>query len=111
MNVSPWPRQNPPGLIAEITSVAFALAGNTLFPVFLLGIWWDRANKYGAVTGMVVGIVLTFTPVLAVSLLRAGLNPLPFLLGLTLFVFDLFWQWFFQLIGFLEIPADQTPVK
>ncbi len=34
-----------------------------------------------------------------------------FLLGLTLFVFDLFWQWFFQLIGFLEIPADQTPVK
>lgn len=55
---------NPPGLIAEITAVAFALAGNTLFPVFLLGIWWDRANKYGAVSGMLAGVILTFTPVL-----------------------------------------------
>jgi cation/acetate symporter len=65
-------------LIAEITAVAFALAGNTLFPVFLLGIWWDRANKYGAVTGMLLGIVLTFAPVLAGHLipgLREWLPP------------------------------------
>ena len=55
---------NPPGLIAEITAVAFALAGNTLFPVFVLGIWWDRANKYGAVSGMLAGTILTFLPVL-----------------------------------------------
>ena len=55
---------NPPGLIAQITAVAFALAGNTLFPVFLLGIWWDRANKYGAIAGMLVGIIITFTPIL-----------------------------------------------
>jgi len=69
---------NPPGLIAEITAVAFALAGNTLFPVFLLGIWWDRANKYGAVSGMVAGVVITFAPVLAGHLfpvLRAWLPP------------------------------------
>ena len=51
---------NPPGLIAEITAVAFALAGNTIFPLFLLGIWWDRANDDGAVAGMLVGIVCTF---------------------------------------------------
>jgi len=50
----------PPGLIAEITAVAFALAGNTLFPVFLLGIWWDRANKQGAIAGMITGLVVTF---------------------------------------------------
>ncbi len=55
---------NPPGLIAQITAVAFALAGNTLFPVFLLGIWWDRANKYGAIAGMLVGTVVTFAPIL-----------------------------------------------
>ena len=69
---------NPPGLIAEITAVAFALAGNTLFPVFLLGIWWDRANKYGAVSGMLAGVVVTFTPVLAGHLipgLREWLPP------------------------------------
>jgi len=51
---------NPPGLIAEIAAVAFALAGNTLFPVFLLGIWWGRANKYGAIAGMLTGCGLTF---------------------------------------------------
>jgi cation/acetate symporter len=55
---------NPPGLIAQITAVAFALAGNTLFPVFLLGIWWDRTNKYGAIVGMLVGTVITFAPIL-----------------------------------------------
>ncbi len=53
---------NPPGMIAEITAVAFALAGNTLFPVFLLGLWWDRANKYGAITGMFAGMVADLCP-------------------------------------------------
>ncbi len=55
---------NPPGLIAEITAIAFALAGNTLFPVFLLGIWWDRTNKYGAIAGMTTGLAITVTPLL-----------------------------------------------
>ena len=50
----------PLGMIAEITAVAFALAGNTLFPVYLLGIWWDRATKQGAVAGMLTGTVITF---------------------------------------------------
>ncbi|MGK2907098.1 MAG: sodium:solute symporter family transporter [Desulfuromonadales bacterium] len=69
---------NPPGLIAQITAVAFALAGNTLFPVFLLGIWWDRANKYGAVAGMLIGTMITFAPILFGHLsptLRALLPP------------------------------------
>ena len=51
---------HPPGLIAEITAVAFALAGNTIFPLFLLGIWWGRANREGAIAGMLTGIVCTF---------------------------------------------------
>jgi len=50
----------PPGLIAEITAVAFALAGNTIFPAFLLGIWWGKANRYGAITGMLAGSLITF---------------------------------------------------
>jgi len=51
---------NPPGLIAEITATAFALAGNTIFPAFLLGIWWGRANKYGVISGMLTGMTVTF---------------------------------------------------
>ncbi|PLX95222.1 MAG: cation acetate symporter [Desulfuromonas sp.] len=53
----------PPGMIAEITAIAFALAGNTLFPVFLLGIWWDRTNRQGAVAGMLTGIAITLAGV------------------------------------------------
>ncbi|PLX86266.1 MAG: cation acetate symporter [Desulfuromonas sp.] len=62
---------NPPGLIAQITAVAFALAGNTLFPVFLLGIWWDRTNKHGAIAGMVTGLLIT-----TASLFLGGAFPL-----------------------------------
>jgi cation/acetate symporter len=36
------------------------LAGNTLFPVFLLGIWWDRTSKQGAIAGMLTGLAVTF---------------------------------------------------
>jgi cation/acetate symporter len=48
-----------PGLIAEITAVAFALAGNTIFPAFLLGIWWGRANSQGVIAGMLAGSLIT----------------------------------------------------
>jgi cation/acetate symporter len=50
----------PPGLIVEIIAVAFALAGNTIFPVFVLGIWWERANGHGAIAGMITGCLITF---------------------------------------------------
>ncbi|TWJ33379.1 VC_2705 family sodium/solute symporter [Geobacter argillaceus] len=50
-----------PGLIAETTAVAFALAGNTIFPAFLLGIWWGRANRQGAIAGMAAGSLITFS--------------------------------------------------
>lgn len=50
----------PGGLIAETAAIAFALAGNTIFPAFLLGIWWSRTNRYGVIAGMVTGFVITF---------------------------------------------------
>lgn len=50
----------PPGLIVEITAVAFALAGNTIFPAFVLGIWWGRTNRQGAIAGMLLGSLITF---------------------------------------------------
>jgi cation/acetate symporter len=62
---------DPPGLIAEITAVAFALAGNTIFPVFLLGIWWARANRQGAIAGMLTGLAITFSAPLLGSFVPA----------------------------------------
>jgi cation/acetate symporter len=58
-------------MIAEIAALAFALAGNTIFPAFLLGIWWGRANAAGVIAGMLAGVVITFAPLLA-----AGSMPL-----------------------------------
>lgn len=54
---------NEVGMIAEIAAVAFALAGNTIFPAFLLGIWWSRTNAAGVITGMVLGVFITFISV------------------------------------------------
>ncbi len=68
---------HPPGLIAEITAVAFALAGNTIFPVFLLGIWWGRTNRQGAIAGMLTGIVITFAAPLFGGFIPAVVTLLP----------------------------------
>ena len=54
LTLKPW------GVIAEIAAFAFALAGNTIFPAFLLGIWWCRANSTGVISGMLTGVVITF---------------------------------------------------
>ena len=67
----------PPGLIAEITAVAFALAGNTIFPAFLLGIWWGRANRHGAIAGMLTGSVITFATPLFGSFVPAVATVFP----------------------------------
>jgi len=56
LTLKPW------GMIAEIAALAFALAGNTIFPVFLLGIWWSRANAAGAICGMLTGVAITSAP-------------------------------------------------
>jgi len=60
---------NPPGMIAEIAAVAFALAGNTIFPAFLLGIWWSETNRAGVISGMLAGLFITFAqPLLGSSI-------------------------------------------
>jgi cation/acetate symporter len=50
---------NPPALIAQIVAMAFAIAGNTIFPAVVLAVWYSRANKYGALAGMVWGLGMT----------------------------------------------------
>jgi cation/acetate symporter len=52
-------------MIAEIAALAFSLAGNTIFPAFLLGIWWGRANAPGVIAGMMAGVAITFAPLWA----------------------------------------------
>jgi cation/acetate symporter len=44
-----------PADILAMVSWAFSLAAAGLFPALVLGVWWKRANKWGAVTGMIAG--------------------------------------------------------
>jgi cation/acetate symporter len=46
-------------IIVELVAWAFSLAGASFFPALVMGIWWKRANKTGAVAGMAAGLVVT----------------------------------------------------
>jgi cation/acetate symporter len=50
-----------PSDILAMVSWAFSLAAAGLFPALVLGIWWKRANSYGAVAGIITGFGLTLT--------------------------------------------------
>jgi cation/acetate symporter len=42
-------------LIGQLVAIAFSLAGCTIFPLFLLGIWWSGSNRAGAKAGLIAG--------------------------------------------------------
>jgi cation/acetate symporter len=46
-------------IIVELVAWAFSLAGASFFPALVMGIWWKRANKTGAVVGMWAGLIVT----------------------------------------------------
>ncbi|WP_123658755.1 sodium:solute symporter family protein [Salinisphaera japonica] len=50
---------NPPGFAAEVVALAFGLAASSLFPVLLMGIFYKRMNREGAIAGMLAGLVAT----------------------------------------------------
>ena len=49
---------NPPGFVAAVVALAFGLAAASFFPAIILGIFYKRMNKEGAISGMIVGISL-----------------------------------------------------
>ncbi|MGA0571521.1 sodium:solute symporter family protein [Variovorax sp. VNK109] len=49
-----------PADILFLVSAAFSFAAAAFFPALTLGIFWKRANKWGAVCGMVAGLGITF---------------------------------------------------
>jgi len=49
-----------PADILFLVSAAFSLAAAAFFPALTLGIFWKRANKWGATLGMAAGLGITF---------------------------------------------------
>lgn len=49
---------NPPGFVAAVVALAFGLAASSFFPAIVLGVFYKKMSKEGAISGMVVGILL-----------------------------------------------------
>jgi cation/acetate symporter len=65
---------NPPGFVAQVVAFAFGLAAASFFPVILMGIFWKRATKEGAMAGMAVGIVFTAAYIIYFKFMHPELN-------------------------------------
>ncbi len=50
---------HPPDFAAGTVAIAFGLAASSIFPVLMLGIFNKRANRSGAIWGMISGIGVT----------------------------------------------------
>lgn len=55
-----WVASQKPADILFLVSAAFSFAAAAFFPALVLGIFWKRANKWGATLGMVLGLGTTF---------------------------------------------------
>ncbi|HHC78267.1 MAG TPA: cation acetate symporter, partial [Flavobacteriia bacterium] len=56
--IAGWFGINPPDFVAATVALAFGLAAASFFPAIVLGIFYKRMNKEGAIAGMTVGILL-----------------------------------------------------
>ncbi|MUK62464.1 cation acetate symporter [Aliivibrio fischeri] len=50
---------NPPGFVAQVVAFSFGLAAASFFPAIILGIFYKKMNKEGAIAGMVSGVTFT----------------------------------------------------
>jgi len=49
---------NPPGFVAAVVALAFGFAAASFFPAIVLGVFYKRMNKEGAIAGMITGMLL-----------------------------------------------------
>ncbi len=75
---------DPPGFVAQVVAFAFGLAAASFFPAIILGIFTRWMNKYGAVSGMITGIVFTAGYIVFFKFVRPELNSADYwLLGIS----------------------------
>ncbi|WP_043528102.1 sodium:solute symporter family protein [Litchfieldella xinjiangensis] len=70
---------NPPGFAAQTVALAFGIAGASLFPALMMGIFSKRINNVGAVAGMLAGLICTLLYIFTYLgwLFIPGTNTLP----------------------------------
>ncbi len=74
---------NPPDYVAAVVAFAFGLAASSFFPAIVLGIFWKRTNRFGAVAGMVTGIGLTAGYIIYFKFIAETSTPDQWFLGIS----------------------------
>ncbi len=102
-------------LIAQLVAIAFSMAGCTIFPLFLLGIWWSGSNRAGAKAGLITGGIVTLIALTYLIGARIG-----WILPFNDFITYYLGAWYFAWIGApLAIAANiivsrmtkETPIE
>ncbi len=65
---------NPPGFVAQVVAFAFGLAASSFFPAIIMGIFYKRMNKEGAIAGMLSGILFTAGYIIYFKFINPGAN-------------------------------------
>ncbi len=65
---------HPPGFVAQVVAFAFGLAAASFFPAIIMGIFSKRMNKYGAISGMIVGLTFTTAYIVYFKFMSPELN-------------------------------------
>ncbi len=66
---------NPPGFVAQVVALAFGLASSSFFPIIVLGIFWKRATREGAIWGMSLGMGFTLFYIFQCTPAFYGMEP------------------------------------
>lgn len=75
---------NPPGFVAQVVAFAFGLAASSFFPAIVMGIFFKRMNKEGAICGMLAGILFTAVYIVYFKFINpTGNIPENWLLGIS----------------------------
>lgn len=65
---------HPPGFVAQVVAFAFGLAAASFFPAIVLGVFTKRTNAFGAVSGMLIGLIFTASYIAYFKFIRPDLN-------------------------------------
>ena len=64
----------PPAFVAQVVAFAFGLAAASIFPAIVMGIFSKRMNQYGAIFGMLSGLIFTATYIVFFKFISPELN-------------------------------------
>ena len=95
------------GFVAQVVAFAFGLAAASLFPIIVLGIFWKRMNKEGAIAAMVTGLVTTFGYIFFFKF--GGGTPDQYLLGISPEGIGFAFMWVALIVGVVTALLTPAP--